>query len=290
MARKIDVRCGSTKSRTEASEQFLATARKYPVLTADEEKEVIARIKRGDESAKGELVNANLRFLYSLATKFAQGEEVMDLISVATIGMMRAMDSYESNCGVRFLTYAVHWMRAEISEYFDTDAQLVRNKQQYKFGARCDAVSNKFFAENGRYPSESELVDMLQEQYNMEISSRSVLLSHTYSSLNSQIDEDGTTAEEVGEVAVATASRNEFEDEVDAEDNRYKVEKLLATLPIRSRTILEMSFGMGIYEGREMDDEAIAEQMGLTSERVRQIRVKSLVALKERAARILATA
>ena len=169
MARAIDVRCGSTKSRTMATELFMAEARKYNVLTADEELELIHKAQAGDESAKTALVNHNLRFLFSLATKFARGDEAMDLVSYATIGMYKAIDSYDATRGLRLLSYAVHWMRAEISEYYNGDAQLVRNKQQYKVAARSGRVNDKFFAENGRFPSEAELMEILNSEYNLEL-------------------------------------------------------------------------------------------------------------------------
>lgn len=290
MARAIDVRCGSTKSRTMATELFMAEARKYNVLTADEELELINKAQAGDESAKTALVNHNLRFLFSLASKFAKGDEAMDLVSYATIGMYKAIDSYDATRGLRLLSYAVHWMRAEISEYYNGDAQLVRNKQQYKVAARSVRVNDKFFAENGRYPSEAELVEILNSEYNLELKKRSDVLRHSYTSLNSKIDEDGATLEEIGEVAMATACHNEVEDSIESEDRAHTLEKLLSTLPLRNRMILEMSVGMGDYEGIERDDDAIAVELGLTRERVRQIRLKSLATLKDRAKRILATA
>lgn len=282
--RAINVQSGSTKVRTQSEERFLAEARKYPVLTAEEELELVFRIQKGDESAKSELVNSNLRFIYSLASKFARGDEVLDLCSLATIGMMTAMDSYDATRGVRFLSYAVHYMRMEISAYYAADAQLVRNKTHHNVGTRAAAVNEKFFAENGRMPSEDELVEILNDEYDMEIKDRISVIRHSYSSLDSRIDEDGATAQEVGEIAIATASRNEAEVEADKEDAAHKVNVLLASLPLRYRTILEMSFGLGEYEGIEHEDDMIADRLGITRERVRQIRLKSLELLKGRAA------
>src|SRR5690606_3993952 len=134
-----------------------------------------------------------------------------------------------------------------------------------------------------RYPSEAELMEILNSEYNLELKKRSDVLRHTYSSLDSTIDEDGSTLSEIGEIAVGTASVNDYEKEVEAEDNANKLEILLATLPLRNQMILKMSVGMGEYEGIEHDDDAIAVELGLTRERVRQIRLKSLATLKERA-------
>ena len=285
MARAINTTAINTKVRTEAAERFLADARKYPVIvSAEEELELIFKAQKGDKSAQDTLVNSNLRFIFSLASKFAKGDEVMDLVSAATIGMISAIASFDATIGTRLLSYAVHYMRMEISRYFATDAQLVRNKSHIT--TRVNALNGKFFAENGRQATEDELVEMLKAEYDIEVKSRIAVVGHTYSSLSAKLDEDGATAEEVGEIAVTTASHNEYEDEMDAEDNTYKVNRLLSTLPEKPRAILEMSFGIG-YD-MPLDDAAIAEKMGLTAERVRQIKLKALASLRERGARVLA--
>ena len=285
MTRDINTTTANITIRTAAVDQFLAEARQYPVLSVEDQVELAVRAKEGDKDAQDKLINCNLRFIFSVASKFAKGEDVLDLVSCATIGTIKAIDSFDATRGTSFLSFAVHYMRAEISDYFATDGQLVRNKMG-RLATKAGTISRRFYAEEGRYPTEDALIEMIEGEYGTEIENRLAILNHNYTSLSSRVDEDGATAEEVGEIAVATASRNAFEDEMDAEDNSYKVAKLLATLPEKPRTILEMAYGIG-YEST-YDDDAIAEVMGCTAERVRQIKVKALAGLRERGARVLA--
>lgn len=285
MARTINTTTATIITRTASVDKFLADARQYPVLTAEEQTALAVRAKQGDVKAQNDLINCNLRFIFSVASKFAKGDEVLDLVSAATIGAIEAIQSFDESLGTTFLSYAVHYMRLGISEYFAMDAQLVRNKGN-RLVTRANALSGKFYAEEGRYPTEDELIEMIEAEHGIEVKNRLAILNHNYASLSAKIDEDGTTAEEVGEIAVVTSSRNEYEGEMDAEENSYKVAKLLSTLPEKMRTILEMSFGIG-YENA-FDDDAISEKLCCSAERVRQLKIKALASLRERGARVLA--
>jgi RNA polymerase sigma factor (sigma-70 family) len=133
-------------------------------------------------------------------------------------------------------------------------------------------------------PSDEELAEILSKG-GVEVESNSQLVAHKTILLDDVIDEEGTTLAEVGEVATATAIRNEVEDVMDAEQNAHDAEKLLSVLPVRERTILEMAFGIG-YD-MEYDDAAIANKIGISDERVRQLKIKALKTLKERGRAIL---
>lgn len=286
--RTINTTTANIINRTPAVTAFLASARKYNVLTAEEELAIFARIAKGDEAAKAELVNHNLRFIFSLASCFAKGDEIMDLVSIATIGMYNAIDSFESARGFRFLSYAVHYMRAEISEYYRTDANMVRKGYDFKAVSKANKVANKFFAEQGRMPSEEELIDILNTEYNMEIKSRMEIVGARYESMDEEVGEDGDTAGEIGELATRTASVNDFEGEVEREQTEYAVNRLIATLTPKEQNILRMAYGL--TEDRvEYDDESIALRYGLTAERVRQIKVGAVKKLKEKKERVLAS-
>lgn len=292
MARVIDIRTSTNIiNRTDAVTSFLRDARKYNVLTADEEKAVIARIKAGDESAKAELINANLRFIFSLANKFAQGDNIMDMVSEATIGAYEAIDKYDVETGTRFLSYAVHYMRMQISEHYKMYGNIVRKKDDARIGAKANKAENKFFAENGRYPSEDELIDMLNEEYGLALKERrDVVPIKAYSLDNTVGDEDeGWNVGEVGDIAMATASTNEFVAVEEAEQNSHIVEMFLSQLSIRDREIIRMAFGIN-EERVAYDNEAIAEKLGLTAERVRQIIEKTIKGMRSRSKYIMAHA
>ena len=288
--RNINMNENLTTYRTDNVNRFFADINRYPVIEKGEQINLAIAAQNGDENARQTLLNSNLRFAFSIAKQYAKGDAVLEITSVATIGMDEAIASYDATIGVGFLTYAVRVMRTHISEYIKETAETVVNKAANRLGSKANRASEKFFGENGRMPSEDELIEIIEREYNTVVEGRHQLVKHSISSLDATIDEDGTTTAEVGEIATATATTNEIVAIAEAEDNAYKVDKLLSTLPIRERTILEMSFGLGEYEGREYEDEAIGEAIGLTGERVRQIRKRVLGLLKDRAARILVQA
>ena len=90
-----------------------------------------------------------MKSAFALAKMFAKGEEVLELTSAATIGLAAAMDSFDATKGVRFYSYAYHYMLMEIFKYLKTDAQLVINKGRNRMGSKPNRASDKFFAENG---------------------------------------------------------------------------------------------------------------------------------------------
>lgn len=288
MARTINVCKTSIKARTRITDAFLMEAKRYTTLSAEEELALINRYQReGDESAKDSIVNHNLRFIYSLASKFAKGNDVDDLISCAAIGMIRAMQDFDPTKGFRFLSYAVHWMREEISEYYDANGQTVRNKIGCRLSARASRMQDKYFAENGRYMTDDEIVDAINAEIGRDVAKiGSDVRTHKITSINNTIDEDGTTVEESGEIAVMTASRNEVEIEIERESTAYNLDRLLSTLSERDRKILELSVGM--TDGIERDDKQIAEIIGCSAERVRQIRLQCYEKLRGKARKIFA--
>ena len=77
-----------------------------------------------DVKAQNDLINCNLRFIFSVASTFAKGDEVLDLVSAATIGAIDAIQSFDESLGTTFLSYAVHYMRLGISEYFAMESTL----------------------------------------------------------------------------------------------------------------------------------------------------------------------
>lgn len=284
--RSIDTRVSGIISRTDAVSQFLADARKYAVMTAEEEAEAFKALKNGDEVQRTNIVNANLRFVFSLASKFAKGDEILDLCSCATIGMMEAMDSFEYQRGFRFLSYAVHYMRMEISNYFLNVAPMIRRTNAAIIGSKDKKLAEKFYQSEHREPTEDELKEMLEKEYNIELGNRMDTLRVSKSSLSEEVGEDAT-AEEIGEVAVRTASINEYEVEVEKEQTARVAGLFIKTLAPREQNIIKKAFGIGC---EAMLDEAIAEEYGMTSERVRQIKEQAIKKMKGSKSYVMAIA
>lgn len=285
MSMRINTKSECRINRTESVESFLRDIRQYPVMTKEETTNAFIRLRNGDESARTEIFNANLRFMFSVASKYANGDDILDLVSEMAFGMQKAIDSFEYQKGYTFISYAVHWLYASVTEYRIKCGNIVRNTIAYKNASKVNKVNDKFFATNGRMPSEDELLEILESEYNMEINGRLDVFSAKAESMDNVIDEDGTTAGEIGAVAMATSTINEYVDEMNKEHNQYVVETILSKLPLRYKEIMEMYYGIGKYEGMAMDREAIGEKLGMTRERVRQIIESSLSKLRDMAKR-----
>lgn len=108
--------------------EYLHDVKKYKVLTKKEEIEIIKRIKNGDEKAKELLVCGNLRFVITIAKKYQNlGFELKELISEGNIGLMKAVDKFDySSENIRFLTYAVWWIRQSIINFLNENSRLIR--------------------------------------------------------------------------------------------------------------------------------------------------------------------
>ena len=132
-------------------------------------------------------------------------------------------------------------------------------------------IENEFFLKNGRKPSGTEVMDILLEKYGVEVAAESDIYGVKVESIDASLgDEDDFTYEQCSEFAVATASENGFEEEVENESLSAATKRALSILNDREKTILCMSAGYGY--AKEYKDKEIAEVLGLTSERVRQLR------------------
>ena len=132
-------------------------------------------------------------------------------------------------------------------------------------------IENDFFLKNGRKPSGTEVMDILFEKYGVEVAAESDIYGVKVESIDTSFgEEDDFTYEKCSEFAVATASENGFEEDIEDESLSFATRRALSGLNDREKTILCMSAGYGY--AKEYKDKEIAEVLGLTSERVRQLR------------------
>ena len=151
---------------------FLADVRKHPVLSIDEEEEIVERYRNGDERAKDELIVGNLRFIYSIAKIYARNEsEVMDYVNEGVIGLEMALKKYDPSKGYKFITYGVWYIRREMNYYLLTKRDLVSHSAQVgNITKKSDAFRQRYYAENGRMPTNDEIRESLKESFNISVS------------------------------------------------------------------------------------------------------------------------
>ena len=264
---------GSYLDRTRSIADYLHDIKQYPLLTEDEENELILRIKDGDEEARNKLINCNLKFVFAVAKCYASDDKLLDLVNEGNIGLMTAIENYNVNSNNRFLSYAIWYIRRSINYYLINDNLMIRRTNNAKVSTKLHNINNGYFCTNGRYPTESEVIDILEKEYNIKIQHESDLYDLKTESINSTFDDDeSNTYENSKEYIIKTSSFNTYEKEIEEEDNAFLVEKYLSIFKERERQILEMKFGLGAYRNTPYENNGdIGEVVGLSSERVRQI-------------------
>ena len=264
---------GSYLDRTREIADYLHDIKDYPVLTEKEEDELIVKVKNGDEQAREKLIKCNLRFVFSIAKCYATDDKLMDLVSEGNIGLIQAIDFYDVNRPNRFLSYAVWYIRRNINYYLVNDNLLIRRTNNSKVSTKLNTINSKYYCENGRYPNEEEVIEILQKKYGIKIQYESDLYDVRTESINSTFDDnEANTFENSKEYITKTANRNEYETIMNNEHNEYLVNRILSTFNKRDRQILEMRNGVGKYKGHPYSNYSdIGEEMGMSGERVRQI-------------------
>lgn len=262
----------STKfyNNNETLSKYLADIRKYKVHTLDEEVECFERIANGDDTAKIEIVKANQRFVYSLAKIYSANEdEVLDYVNEGNIGLITAIDSFDVTKGMKFITYAVWYIRRSMNYYLSSINSLVAKSNNMKYGKKIDKIKNDYIIENGFAPTNNEIIELMKEKYDLDIKDISDVYDLNVSSINEQLDDDFTVEEDV-EYNEKTASVNGFETECDNVYRSALVNDILSSLSKKQRDVIMMSFGIG-YE-RSYSAEEIGEKYGMDAMTISQFK------------------
>jgi RNA polymerase primary sigma factor len=247
----------------------------YPLLTRDEELDLTRRIRRGDEAALNRLVCANLRFVVSIAKQYQNsGVAISDLINEGNLGLIRAARKFDDAKGVRFISYAVWWIRRSIIQACSQCSNTIRLPLgRVTLLRRIRAAASTLRQELGREPVQNELAAVLgmdaadivsvvpfaQPQLSLD----APLLENQNGNLLDVLsnDEADLPDEGLGNVALANS-----------------VNEALSHLRDREATVLRLYFGFG--GGEPLTLEAIGQRLGVTRERVRQIKERALSKLR----------
>lgn len=250
--------------------QYLADINKYPLITPDEETELAHRIIAGDNEAFQRLVEANLRFVVSVAKQYqGHGLDLSDLINEGNLGLIKAAQKYDPTRGFRFISYAVWWIRQSILQGLSEQSRMVRLPlNQVGNINKITKARNAFLQENEREPTDEELAEL------MDITPSK--LAETLRSSNSHLsfdtpfgeDGDGTLLD-----ILPDASTPSTDSPMNYESLQHDLEEVMKVLAPREREILKLAFGIGC---KEHTLEEIGENFHLTRERVRQLKEKAI--------------
>ena len=264
--------------QTPEIEAYLRSIRKYQPLTQEEENEVFKMYRSNDPVAKEKaiatLVNANQRFIFSLAKDYAKGDEtkVLDYVNEGSIGIINAIEKFDQTRGFKFISFAVWYIRQAMTNYAQTTDLFLRKSNNAKIGNNVLKIRTAFFQENHREPTTDEIKEALAKK-GIKIKEDKDLEDVVRNSIDS-VWGDESTFENNPRYIQYSAIQNEYEKEMDDEDDKSVVGKLLKSLDERSQLVIKQLFGIG-YEN-PVDIEVVAEHLGLTPTRVGQIKNAAL--------------
>ena len=254
---------------------YLKEIGRVPLLTADREKELAERMLVGDEDAKVELVEANLRLVVSIAKRYVgRGMFFLDLIQEGNMGLMKAVDKFDYTKGYKFSTYATWWIRQAITRAIADQARTIRIPvHMVETIHKVSRISRQLLQENGREPTADEIgerISMSPEKVReiMKIAQDPVSLETPIgeeedSHLGDFIPDDDTPSP-----AEATSTSI----------LREELERQLHTLTPREEHVIKLRFGL--YDGRTRTLEEVGKEFDITRERIRQIEAKALRKLR----------
>jgi RNA polymerase primary sigma factor len=268
---------------TDSVTLFMNEIGKHDLLTAAEEVALAKRIERGDSSAKERMINSNLRLVVSIAKRYrGHGVSFGDLIQEGVIGLNRAAEKFDWRKGFKFSTYATWWIRQACQRAISNQGRTIRVPAHvHERRIKLARLTREFEIEHGREPTEAELASIsgYEEQHVIEALS----VAEASVSLNQTVGDDGD-----GELGDLFADPDAVDPSEEAGDvvRRQSVRAALHELPERERRLLELRFG---FEGEQQSLDAIARELGVSRERVRQLETNALRALEPKLAGVVET-
>lgn len=263
----------SFTNRDELLNSYFKDLRKTTPLTHEEEINLSARIKNGDQEALNKLVVSNLRFVVTVAKQYQhQGLDLTDLIQCGNEGLIKAARLYDGTKGCKFISYAVWWIRQSIVGAIYKVSNTIKFSISHVIKQhKIKKIVNKLEAKLGRTPTIEEIAD------NIELSESQINDIFLYNKdVVSTDDSTGLEDITVGD----TIYGNDYPDEeVDKDSITEEIGTIISRLGDREQDIIRMFFGISV---KELTLEEIGEKFGTTAERIRQIKEDALIKLKNR--------
>jgi RNA polymerase primary sigma factor len=274
--RQLKISKSITNRESQSIEKYLQEIGKEDLLTPEEEVELARRIRQGDQTALEKLTRANLRFVVSVAKQYQNNSlSLNDLINEGNLGLVKAAQKFDETRGFKFISYAVWWIRQSIIQALAEHSRLVRLPLN-KVGSLTKI--NKAFSDleqkYQREPTAEELAEMLEipveeVEATLGISARHVSMDAPFT--------EGESNALIDVLNNPNAERTDLGLEY-KESLQMETDRILATLTDREREVIKLFFGIGVEHPMTLED--IGESLGITRERIRQIKDKAITKLR----------
>lgn len=274
--RQLKISKSITNRESQSIEKYLQEIGKEDLLTPEEEVELARRIRQGDQTALEKLTRANLRFVVSVAKQYQNNSlSLNDLINEGNLGLVKAAQKFDETRGFKFISYAVWWIRQSIIQALAEHSRMVRLPLN-KVGSltKINKVFSELEQKYQREPTPEEVAIMMgitleEVEATLGISARHVSMDAPFTDgeSNALID------------VLQNANAEETDKHLDYKDSlRIETERTLASLTEREKEVIKLFFGIGVEHPMTLED--IGDQLGITRERIRQIKDKAITKLR----------
>lgn len=260
----------------EAIRAYFERIKDLPLLTKSEEVDLINKAKKGNRNARRKVINCNLKLVVNITKHYSHFDlTLMDLIAEGNIGLMRAIDKFDSKRGYRFSTYAAWWIRQAVTRSLIDQGKTIRipvymSELMSKYKKACEQLRQK----NNREPTRPEIAKKLK----MKIARVAAieLWSQKKSSLEAPVGSDGDS--QLSDF-IESSEYADTEANVEIAFTKERVKQLLGSVGDREKTVLDLRFG--ITDGRPHTLAEIANTLTVSRERIRQIEQEALKKLRK---------
>ena len=255
---------------------YLRDVDKYDLLDRQKEIEIARKAKEGDTESLTKLVNSNLRFVVRVAKTFQdKGLPLEDLISEGNLGLIEAAKRFEPERGIKFISYAVWWIKCYIRTAILKRARLVRLPANLeRLLNKIDRSSERLSEDLGRPPTVEELAQ--------ETSSSADKINNVLKAASRHISLEALESAHSNRSTLETIENEDYREtlkKIETRSLRQSIDKSLETLKIREKKVIEMRYGL--KDGNPRTLREVGEMMGLSRERVRQIQDEALGQLRD---------
>lgn len=259
-----------------AFDQYMNEVGQVALLTPQEEIELAARIRQGDEGAREHMIRANLRFVVKLARDYeGLGLPLLDLINEGNIGLIKAVEKFDPAKGGKLTTYSSWWIKQSMRRALANQSRTIRlpvNAVDQIY--HMHKATNSFQTTHDREPTDGELADLLGLNLGRIAELRRAQVRTTSLDTPTNDDQTGTIGEMVpDESATDPSTRSEESNDLS------RLSSLMETLDTRETIILRERFGLNGAQEKTLEE--IGQQFGLTRERIRQLQNSALHKLRK---------
>ncbi len=264
-------------------EIYLKEIGEIPILTEEEERELIKRAKAGDKEAREKLIYSHLRFVVSVAKKYqGYGVPLGDLINEGNMGLLRALERFDPNRKVRFLSYAIWWIRQAIMKALNEQSRLIKiSPESLSKLKKVKETESELMHKSGVTPTVEEVAQELNVTVDEVKAAQELAIKEISIDQPIYPDSDKRTLVDVLDQNALPSPEKSYEER----ERHEKVMQALEILRPRDRYVIEQYFGL--KDGRPRTLEDIGKELGISRERVRQLKDRALKQIRDKFGDIL---